>query len=118
MEKFTSIANRKDILITESVDPQLTSLFKKFDYDDLMTYIKGLMTKYLDMYLVKKLLPKLDNPETYNDYMFVFNKVKVNLNNSESEKFKEATELIRKKYNAEQLAKKPEENTEEDGKQV
>jgi len=102
MEKFTSIANNQ--LITEAVDPQLTTLFKKFDYDDLMTYIKGFMTKYLDMYLVMKLLPKLDEPETYNDYMFVFNNIKGHLNPSEAMKFKEATKLIKKKYDADSIA--------------
>jgi len=99
MEKFT-FWTEKPQLINEAIDPMLTNLFKKFGQDDLMTYLKGLLTKYLDMYEVKKLLPMLDKPKNYDDYMFVYNKIESLLNPSEKSRFEEMKKLFKKDFDS------------------
>ena len=89
MEKFTSWIDRKVEPINEAQDPMLLNLVKKFSMDDLMTYFKGLLTKYLDMYEVQKLLPMLDQPKSYDDYMYVYNQIEGELSSKEKNYFEE-----------------------------
>jgi hypothetical protein len=117
MEKFTSFVDKKvEKPINEAVDPMLVNLFKKFDIEDLMTYLKGLLTKYLDMYEVQKLLPMLDKPKSYDDYMFVYNKIEGELNSKEKNRFEEMKKLFMKdfeeKHSPEEEEKKKKEEEE------
>lgn len=115
MEKYTFWVNKEDKPINEAVDPMLTNLFKKFNQDDLMTYLKGLLIKYLDMYEVQKLLPMLDEPKSYDDYMYVYNKIEGELKGVEKGYFDQMKKLFQKDYDEkhqptpEELQKKKEE---------
>lgn len=116
MEKFTSWVDRKVEPINEATDPMLTNLFKKFNQEDLMTYLKGLLTKYLDMYEVQKLLPNLDKPKSYDDYMFVYNKIEGELNPTEKSRFDEMKKLFQKDYDEKNAPSEEEKKKEEEAK--
>jgi hypothetical protein len=113
MEKFTSFIDRKIGPINEAQDPMLLNLVKKFNMDDLMTYMKGLLTKYLDMYEVQKLLPMLDKPKSYDDYMFVYNKIEGELNSKEKNGLEEMKKLFQKDYEEKNTPEKKEKEKEE-----
>lgn len=108
MEKYSKWVNN-DVII-EKVDPLVTNLVKTFNEDDLMTYLKGLCVKYLDIYEVKKIVSKLDDLETYANYMYVYNKVESFLDNSEIKKFTIMKKLFKKDFDSNKNKKVEDDN--------
>lgn len=96
MNKFSNILNENDDNkeVENTVDPNLLlKVFKKFDYSDLITYFKGLMIKYLDVYTYQKI-----ELESYKDYMFAYSKIEKSLSKTEKDKIDEIKKIIMKYY--------------------
>ena len=103
MEKFTSFIIKEAEEISKDkhpVDVEITNIVKKFDYDDLFIYFKGLMLKYLDINYVKKMLPGLDKPDQFTDFTQIFSKLEPLLNVTEKKRFGEMKKIFKKKFEA------------------